>query len=87
MHIVNVEGRFYPGVELLSIKIGAAAFTDFGRAWRTGEAVEIKDYRASVGAGLRFSLERLSRDEMIRIDVVCGQDGRLELLIGTGQYF
>ncbi|MCP4684502.1 MAG: hypothetical protein GY867_03540, partial [bacterium] len=42
VHIVNVEGRFYPGVELLSIKIGAAAFTDFGRAWRTGEAVEIK---------------------------------------------
>jgi len=87
VHVVNLEGRFYPGIELLSVKIGAAVFSDFGRAWRRGEAVQVKDYNFSVGGGLRLSLERLSRDEMVRLDLVVGQDGRLEFSIGTGQYF
>lgn len=87
VHVVNLEGRFYPGIELLSVKIGAAVFTDFGRAWRRGEAITFRDYYLSLGAGLRLSLERLSRDEMIRIDVIHGQDGQIELSVGTGQYF
>jgi len=87
VHVVNLEGRFYPGIEILSVKIGGAVLSDFGRAWRKGQAIEFKDYYFSAGVGLRFSLERLSRDEMVRIDLVCGQHGRLELSIGTGQYF
>lgn len=87
VHVVNIEGRFFPGIEILSVKVGGAIFADFGRAWRKGQSVEFKDYYAAIGAGLRLSLERLSRGRMVRIDVTCGQHGRLGLSIGTGQYF
>jgi hypothetical protein len=87
MHIVNIEGRFFTGLELLSVKIGSALFCDLGRTWHPGEKLTLGGYYLSAGAGLRFSLENLLRGEIIRADAVCTEYGDWEISFGTGQYF
>jgi hypothetical protein len=87
LHVVNIEGRVFPGIEILSVAIGGAVFADLGRAWKTGEPVRFRQYSSSVGLGLRISLEKLTRMELIRIDAAFGQDDHWELSVGTGQYF
>jgi len=88
-HVLNIESRHYWGLELLSVKIGTAAFVDMGRTWQKGEplAMAIRDYHFSGGVGLRLSLENLLRGEIIRIDAVLTEGGEWEFSFGTGQYF
>jgi len=87
VHVVNLEARFFPGLELLSAGIGGALFFDLGRAWDNGEGIELGDYHASFGAGLRISLEKLTRTELVRIDFAYSQGDSWEISAGTGQYF
>ncbi len=87
VHVVNIEGRFYPDIEILSVKLGGVVFTDIGRSWKRGEPVAFSNYYSNLGVGLRLSLERLSRGELIRIDVARTDHGDWELSIGSGQYF
>jgi len=87
LHICNLESRFFTGLEILSIKVGAALFWDAGRTWQPDEALTARGYSMSVGGGLRLSLENLLRGEVIRIDGVYASEGRWELSFGTGQYF
>ena len=87
LHVINLEGRFFWGLEILSVKLGSAVFADLGRTWSRGEAVAIRDYRASVGAGLRFSFERFTRNELVRMDAAYIGRGEWELSVSTGQYF
>jgi hypothetical protein len=87
MHIVNIEGRVFTGLELLSVKIGSALFCDLGRTWHPGEKLTLGGYYVSAGVGLRFSLENLLRGEIIRADAVCTEYGNWEISVGTGQYF
>ena len=87
LHVINVEGRFFPGLELLSVKIGAAVFTDLGRTWQRGESLNIEGYRISAGVGLRLSLEALRKGEIVRVDASAIEGGGIELSFGTGQYF
>ncbi len=87
LHVMNIEGRFYPGVEILSVKVGGVVFSDIGRSWGHGKSVEFRNYYSNLGVGLRLSLERLSRGELIRIDAVRTDNGDWELSIGSGQYF
>lgn len=89
MHVVNVESRFYTPLELLSVKLGGAVFADAGRTWRRGSATGLdpRDYSYSVGAGLRLSLEKITRDELVRIDLSLTDQGEWDLTVGTGQYF
>lgn len=87
MHVINLEGRLFPGLEILSAGVGAVVFADLGRTWRKGESVKFGQYFSSVGLGLRISLEKLSRRELIRIDAALSQNNQWELSIGTGQYF
>jgi outer membrane protein assembly factor BamA len=87
LHVVNIEARFFTGVEILSVLLGAVVFTDVGRTWESGQPVVIRDYYQSFGAGFRVSLEKLSRSELIRADIAITPDGRWELILGTGQYF
>ncbi len=86
-HVMNLEGRFFSKLELLSVKIGAAIFADVGRTWQSGEAVRFRDYDASFGAGLRLSLEKLTRAELVRIDLARTSSGKWDLSVSTGQYF
>lgn len=85
--LFNLEDRFFPQVELLSIIFGGAVFADVGRVWRSGEPLKITDFHSSIGAGLRISLEKSAKSELIRVDAAYGQDHNWEFSIGTGQYF
>jgi hypothetical protein len=87
LHAFNLEGRFFPGLELLSVKIGGAIFTDIGRTWQPGEPLSIEGYRISAGVGLRLSLETLRKGKIIRIDASVLEGGGLEISYATGQYF
>jgi hypothetical protein len=83
----NVETRWFPGIEVLSAMIGGALFADIGRAWKQGEQFAIRDLEHTIGAGLRISLEKATRSEIIRFDVSVTRQGDVQLAFGTGQYF
>ena len=85
--LFNLENRFYPQVELLSVIFGGAVFADVGRVWRSGDPLKLSNFHSSIGAGLRISLEKSAKGELVRIDAAYGQDHSWEFSIGTGQYF
>jgi hypothetical protein len=85
--VANLEFRFFPKIEVLSVMFGAALFADVGRAWKGPNGLGGNNTYAGFGAGLRISPERASKLDIIRIDVVKAQSGRWELSFGTGQYF
>lgn len=87
LHVVNLESRFYPGLEILSVEFGAVMFLDFGCAWNRGESLKQGVYEQSYGVGLRVSLERLSRTELFRMDLARAQYGNWEISASTGHYF
>ncbi len=87
LHVINTEARFFTNLELLSVKLGGALFSDVGRTWQRNEAMAINGYHWNIGAGLRISLEHLRRGEIIRIDFVHTELSTWEISIGTGQYF
>jgi outer membrane protein assembly factor BamA len=83
----NIEGRFFPDIELLSVIFGGVLFTDFGQIWSSDEPVKLGPFDYSVGAGLRISLEKVSKKDLIRVDFAHTQTGTWELSFGTQQYF
>jgi hypothetical protein len=87
MHVLNLEGRFFPRLELLSVKIGGALFSDIGSTWTSGDPLSVGRYRISAGVGLRLSLENLLKGEIIRIDVAVMEGGSVDVSFGNGQYF
>jgi hypothetical protein len=87
MHVMNVESRLFPGLELLSVKIGGAIFSDLGTTWTADSPLALDSYRISAGAGLRLSFENLLKGEILRIDVAVMEGSRVDVSFGTGQYF
>ncbi len=88
MHLVNSELRFFPQLRALSLLFGGAVFADFGRTWKHGESVKLfSQYLGSVGAGLRVSLEKFTRGEIIRFDVARTRDGSWQVSADSHQYF
>lgn len=85
--IFNLETRWFPGVELLSALIGGAIFADAGRTFDRGESFTLNDLQYSFGFGLRISLERATKSEIVRMDCAVRKDGTIQLAFGTGQYF
>jgi len=85
--LLNIEGRFFPGIDILSAIIGAAAFTDIGRAWKAGESIDFDDPVISAGAGLRLYLQRFLKDKVLRFDFAYSERDRWEISVGTDQYF
>jgi len=85
IHVMNGELRYFPNIELLSLILGGATFVDMGRTWkRTGAA---DGYDFSYGLGIRISLEKLSKGELLRVDLARGQGGAWELSVASHQYF
>lgn len=87
MNVFNLEGRFYSSLEILSVIFGGAVFADWGRTWKAGEPMRIKDYYWSIGCGLRISFEKAAKSKILRIDLALREDKKWEFSIGTGQYF
>ena len=94
----NAEARLFAGVDILTALLGGVIFWDAGRVWSytdlsqgTAEdpfpADKASDWYYSYGLGLRISLEKSSRSQIVRIDFARAQNNQWELLIGTGQYF
>jgi outer membrane protein assembly factor BamA len=87
MLVMNVEGRFFPGLDVLSVLFGGVVFIDVGRTWEADEPFTLKNMKSSIGAGLRISFERFTRAELVRIDVARTRDNQIEITFGSGQYF
>jgi hypothetical protein len=85
--VVNVEGRFFPGLHILDVLLGAAAFVDIGQSWKPFETMKIYMPHSSYGVGLRVSLEKISKNELIRLDFSHTELGKWGWSVGTGQYF
>lgn len=83
----NLETRWFPGLDFLSALIGGVLFLDTGKTWKRGESFNLNDLQYSVGGGLRISLERATRSEIIRIDCAFREDGVVQVAFGTGQFF
>lgn len=82
----NAETRLFFGLDILTALFGGVIFWDAGRIWSYRDEQESTWYH-SFGVGLRISLEKSSRSQIVRIDLARARDSRWELLITTGQYF
>jgi len=67
--IGNFEYRFYIPLEILTVRIGGAAFFDIGNVWRRSEKIDLGDLRSDIGLGLRFGLTKSSTSRVLRFDV------------------
>lgn len=85
--ILNIEARVFPGLEILAVAVGGAVFADLGRTWKPDEGIAFDHLSHSLGVGLRFSLEKLVKSELIRIDLARLSGGGWELSVDTGQFF
>jgi hypothetical protein len=85
--ILNLETRWFPGVDILSTLLGGVVFADFGRTWKKDEPFSLRDMQYALGVGLRISLEQATRSEIIRIDCSVRKDGTVQLAFSSGQYF
>jgi hemolysin activation/secretion protein len=97
MVILNLESRtiFSGGIfEKLEslIVVGSAMFLDFGYIW-SGDEFVLSEPKRSVGAGLRFSIPRLSGSRVFRFDLaypldVQGGTSRIPVITyGIGHVF
>jgi len=84
--VLNLEGRLYPDLTILSVRLGGVIFSDFGRIWKAGDPMKIRDFSMSAGLGLRLAFEKSSRS-IVRIDAAYSDVNGWQLSIGTGQYF
>ena len=64
----NLEYRFYTPIQVLTVRLGAAAFFDFGNVWRRGESVELRELKSDIGLGLRFGLTKSSTSRVVNLD-------------------
>ena len=87
MALVNIEGRFFTGLEILSAMFGGVVFTDFGRTWKDDEKFELRDFYLSVGLGLRLHIERTSKGRVLRFDISYSEKNGWQISTGTGQLF
>ncbi|MFZ1685641.1 MAG: hypothetical protein WAU88_16110 [Candidatus Zixiibacteriota bacterium] len=85
--LANLELRFFPNVEILSVMFGAAVFGDIGRTWKDRDRGGKVGTAGSFGLGLRISPEKASKLDILRVDLSRTRDSRWEFSFGTGQYF
>ncbi|UCG62057.1 MAG: hypothetical protein JSV52_01830 [Candidatus Zixiibacteriota bacterium] len=84
--VFNAEARIFTDLELLSALFGAAAFVDWGNAWKSDESLTFSDFYAAGGVGLRIGFEKTTKN-VVRIDLAYSESSGWELSIGTYQYF
>jgi len=85
--MANVEWRLFPGIEFLSVDLGAVQFVDIGKSWNRDVDLRLEDILWSAGVGLRFGLERVSSAKIMRFDLAyAGQLKEWQLSFGLGHY-
>jgi len=84
---MNLENRFFTGVNLLSVDIGAVQFVDMGQICLQDQGIRLDDWFWSVGLGLRFGMEKISNAELMRIDFAYAPEIRnWQISLGFGQF-
>jgi hypothetical protein len=66
--VSNIEYKFYTPIEIMTVKLGAAAFCDFGNVWRQSEDIDLKELKSDIGIGLRLGLTKSSTARVLNID-------------------
>ncbi len=88
MALGNIEYRFYFPLEILTVRLGAAAFFDIGNVWYRGEKIDLTDLKSDLGIGLRFGLTRSSTSRILRLDLAKSlSDNDLFVSFATGMLF
>jgi outer membrane protein assembly factor BamA len=64
----NIEYRFYLPVEILTVRLGGAAFFDIGNVWDRDDHLRFPDLQSDVGIGLRLGMTRASTSRVINLD-------------------
>ena len=87
--LTNLEGRFFPSIEFLTIELGTIVFIDAGYAWRRPESLDFNDLRYSTGFGFRFGFLKAPGETVARWDFgfPINQSGGMEMTFGIGQHF
>ncbi len=85
--IANLEARFLPGLEILSVQFGATLFVDYGQTWEYGEELGLDEAYAAIGIGIRVSGEKSSRSALGRLDLSYSEATGWQISVGSGQYF
>jgi outer membrane protein assembly factor BamA len=67
--LANLEYRFYSPIEILTVRLGAAAFFDIGNVWQNDQHIHLKNLKSDYGLGLRLGLTRSSSSRVIDLDV------------------
>lgn len=90
---LNLEDRIDTGIEVWSVRLGAAAFCDVGWVHDPVQGYSMSDPIRSVGLGLRLGSSHLFGSRVLRLDVawpldeVGGQDYGVSVSFATGQVF
>jgi len=85
--VLNHETRFFTGLEILSVNLGVALFTDIGNVWKCGEKVSMSDFKSNIGVGLRFYPERVSNNSVVRMDFSYSKEFDWSVSINSNHYF
>jgi len=84
--VVNMEQRFYSGIKILSVMLGAVVFMDMGQIWKDNDSIMFDHLYASGGFGLRLAFDKSSKN-IVRIDLAYSKINNWQLSIATRQYF
>jgi hypothetical protein len=90
---LNLEDRVDTGIEVLSLRLGLAAFCDVGWIHDPFENRSFSDPLVSAGFGLRIGSSNLLGSRILRVDVafplsdVVGEDFGMSVSFSTGQVF
>ena len=85
---VTEELRFFPGIRILSVDIGAVQFVDLGQSIRHGESFSKDDFLWSIGGGIRIGTGKISNHDIIRMDLAyAAKLKQWGVSLAAGQYF
>lgn len=88
----NLEWRFFTPIEILSVRLGACAFVDFGTAWDLSrEEIALSDLPDEMlgdyGIELRFGSRSSTTGQILRASVARTFDNTWEFELSSGQLF
>ncbi len=65
----NIEYRIYLPFDLLTVRLGGAAFFDCGNVWRASQKVDLTQMKSDVGVGLRLGLVKSATARILSFDI------------------
>ncbi len=87
--LLNLENRFFPPINILTVAFGGVLFLDAGTVWKEGEAIDFSELNFSAGFGLRLGYTKSPDARVGRIDFALplGRGSGFGVFVGVGQQF